>query len=402
MQQTSQTSLKVLSDTEIDPTQDHSIRSLRTFPRGFTFGYLTGTVHLYEMETPHKFIKRNIFRIPDHTIVREYETPNEDLVTTVNCISINPSQGKLMVTCKESQIYTATLWMQDSSATAAVESMFTEYGAALHNGPIGSMAVCNWKPILLTAGKNDRTLKIWNYETEELDLAQKFQDDLYGVALHPSGLYAIVGFSDKLRFLTIMIDEFETTREFNIRVCKQCVFSRMGYLFAAANGNVIQVYSSVSFEMMYNLKGHNGNINGISWTSDDRKMASCGSEGAVYEWVVVESKRLSETIMKQCDFRGVNITSDGKSIFVVANDGHIRELMNSNVHRDVLVTPAGLDSMVLSRVDQMLFVSGNSGTIYNIKLPLLEKAEYYEYNVHAGTVTHVSYATIGLLQIFIR
>lgn len=219
---------------------------------------------------------------------------------------------------------------------------------------------------------------------------QKWQDDLFAVALHPTGLYAIVGFSDKLRFLTVMIDEFEITREFNIRFCTGCSFSRMGHIFAAANGNVIQVYSSVSFEMMYTLKGHNGKISGLSWTLDDKKMASCGSEGAVYEWIVAECKRLSETIMKQCEFKGVAITTDGKSIFVVSNDGHIRELMNSNVHRDVSVITSSLDAIALSRIDQMLFVSGSKGNVYTIKLPLLEKAEYVEYNLHADVVTQVS------------
>lgn len=252
------------------------------------------------------------------------------------------------------------------------------------------------------SGQQDRTLKIWNYETEELEMMQQWQDDLFGVSLHPTGLYAIVGFSDKLRFLTVMIDEFEITREFNIRVCKQCSFSKMGYLFAAANGNVIQVYSSVSFEMVYTLKGHNGRIYGLSWTLDDKKMSSCGSEGAVYEWNVAESKRLSEIIMKQCEFKGVAITTDGKSIFVVSNDGHIRELMNSNVHRDVLVIASGLDGIALSRADQMLFVSGNRGTIYNIKLPLLEKAEYVEYNLHADLVTQVSRKLILMTQFFCK
>lgn len=114
--------------------------------------------------------------------------------------------------------------------------------------------------VTIIAGANDRYLKIWNYESEELELSQQFQDDLYAAALHPSGLYAIAGFSDKLRFFTIMIDEFVTTREFAIRLCKQCSFSKMGHVFAAANGNVIQVYSSISFEMIYTLKGHSGKV----------------------------------------------------------------------------------------------------------------------------------------------
>lgn len=73
-----------------------------------------------------------------------------------------------------------------------------------------------------------------------------------------SGLFAIVGFSDKLRFMVVLIDDFEVMREFPIRNCKRAKFSTNGHLFAAVNGQVIQVFSSVSFVNMFNLKGHNG------------------------------------------------------------------------------------------------------------------------------------------------
>ena len=32
------------------------------------------------------------------------------------------------------------------------------------------------------------------------------------------------------------------------------------------------------------LKGHNGKIRNVIWTSDDKKLISCGMDGAVYEW----------------------------------------------------------------------------------------------------------------------
>lgn len=75
-----------------------------------------------------------------------------------------------------------------------------------------------------------------------------------------SGLFAIVGFSDKLRFMVVLIDDFEVMREFPIRNCKQAKFSSNGHLFAAVNGQVIQVFSSVSFQNVFNLKGHNGRV----------------------------------------------------------------------------------------------------------------------------------------------
>ena len=40
----------------------------------------------------------------------------------------------------------------------------------------------------------------------------------------------------------------------------QCSFSNGGHLFAAVHGNVIQLYSSTTFENVGNLKGHNGKV----------------------------------------------------------------------------------------------------------------------------------------------
>ena len=38
----------------------------------------------------------------------------------------------------------------------------------------------------------------------------------------------------------------------------QCAFSNGGHLFASVMGNVIQLYSTTTFENINNLKGHNG------------------------------------------------------------------------------------------------------------------------------------------------
>lgn len=161
LQQASQISLKTVGEPTIASDDDLTVRSLRAFPRGFAFGYGTGMVHLYEMETQHKFIKRNTFRIPDHSVIREYETENQENITTINYLTISPSQGKLIATCNESQIYFVNLWTQETSETdndkqdeTLSETLFAEYGAKLHNGPIGSIAVCSWKPILLTSGEH--------------------------------------------------------------------------------------------------------------------------------------------------------------------------------------------------------------------------------------------------------
>lgn len=74
------------------------------------------------------------------------------------------------------------------------------------------------------------------------------------------GLYAAVGFSDKLRFMTVMIDDLEVIREFPVRECALSSFGNLGHYLGAVNRTIIQVYSCVTFQVMAILKGHNAKV----------------------------------------------------------------------------------------------------------------------------------------------
>ncbi len=41
------------------------------------------------------------------------------------------------------------------------------------------------------------------------------------MALHPSGLFILVGFSEKLRLMNLLIDDIRPFKEFLIRGCKE-------------------------------------------------------------------------------------------------------------------------------------------------------------------------------------
>lgn len=130
-------------------------------------------------------------------------------------------------------------------------------------------------------------------------------------------------------------------------------------------------------------------MRGLSWCHDDHKMSSCGSEGTVYEWQISTTRRISETIVKSCVFTDTAMSSDGKSTFAVGSDGKIRELKSSVINRDVIINKVGLDGIILSNSDLMVFVTGNKGIIYSVKMPLMDSAEYNEYNLHASTILRV-------------
>jgi hypothetical protein len=106
--------------------------------------------------------------------------------------------------------------------------------------------------------KHEDNIKIHFREIGSEDLNSILRQSVHFCA----GLYTMIGFSDKLQFMVLTLDDIHPCREFPVRGCRECCFSNNGHLFAAVNGNTIQVYSSVSFENLYNLKGHNGKVHG--------------------------------------------------------------------------------------------------------------------------------------------
>lgn len=59
-----------------------------------------------------------------------------------------------------------------------------------------------------------------------LELYKEFAEEAYSIALHPSGLYVVVGFSDKLRLMNLLIDDIKPFKEFTIRGCREvCIYT---------------------------------------------------------------------------------------------------------------------------------------------------------------------------------
>lgn len=74
------------------------------------------------------------------------------------------------------------------------------------------------------------------------------------------GLFILAGCTDKVRIFTVLMDDIRELYEFHIRGCRECRFSTGGHLFAAANGNVVQIYNTTFFDNVSNLKGHSNKV----------------------------------------------------------------------------------------------------------------------------------------------
>ncbi|XP_059051010.1 cilia- and flagella-associated protein 57 isoform X1 [Achroia grisella] len=384
-------SISSKQDTTSEPTvleESYPVTCFVNFPKGFAFGCGPGYVHMFEKETPHHWRKRNVYRISKKSYKHTREHPLWSPLDAIQHITIDPNQETLLITTLRKQLYYAKLFGQHMLQNP--EIAFAELGPAMHYGPINSLSMCAWKPIFMTSGELDKSIRIWNYMTDDVEMIKLYQEEIHCVSLHPTGLFAIVGFSDKLRFMVVLIDDFEVMREFPIRNCKRAKFSTNGQMFAAVNGQVIQVFSSISFQNVYNLKGHNGRITCLAWSANDLTLVSCGMEGAVYEWSMSTGQRVGEFILKTNQFNACAVNSIGKSAYSVGSDGEIKEIGSNTLRRNLGLINCALDTIVLSRSDMMLFITGGEGGVTSVQLPLLDKAIFNEFHVHNKKVTCIA------------
>lgn len=309
-----------------DQAWEQNIRCLITFQRGFAYAFGIGTIIVFEKDGKHSYVKRNVYVIPEQVI----RNSDRDLYK-VNTINVNLSYDHLIVTSGWSQLFYATLWGPDLQMDPEPQKLKI-MGQPLHHGPISGLSMCVWKSVFMTCGELDQSVRFWDFETENVIMFKQYNEDIYSIALHPMGLFCLIGFSDKLRFMTITIDDLLPMYEFAIRNCKTVCFSRGGHLFAAVNGNVIQVYTTIGFYNTFILKGHTGKVKALVWSQNDQKMLSIGSEGAIYEWEMITGTRSGETILKGITLHDIVLSADMSFSYCITHDDCISEIKANEVY----------------------------------------------------------------------
>ena len=72
------------------------------------------------------------------------------------------------------------------ASAASTKNEFSVFSYPFHNGSITGVDVCQRKPLVVTCGA-DRSIRVWNYLTMELELSKEFEETVESVALHPTG-----------------------------------------------------------------------------------------------------------------------------------------------------------------------------------------------------------------------
>uniref|UniRef100_A0A8C3K567 Cilia and flagella associated protein 57 n=1 Tax=Calidris pygmaea TaxID=425635 RepID=A0A8C3K567_9CHAR len=361
------------------------ISAVAAYSKGFACSCSPGVVLLFEKTKEKEVYKESQeIWIPQDQFSSEPKKSNrQDIIY----ICFSPSEETMVVNTNKNQLYMFTMLSSDFMKEKT--AYFTYLNFPLHSASITGLDICFWKPILATCSL-DRSVRIWNYKMNTLELYKEYREEAYAVSLHPTGLFCLVGFSDKLRFISLLFEDMHVFKEFAVRKCRECSFSNRGHLFAAVNGNVIQIYSSITFENIKNLKGHSGKIHAVKWSTDDAKFFSCDTHGAVYEWNLLTGKRELECVLKSCIYSSIALSPDAKIIFAVGSDQTIKEISESSIQHEVSAFGVVYTAIAVSHSGHMVFVGTSLGTIRAMKHPIPLTKDFNEYQAHAGAVTKMS------------
>ncbi|XP_072308119.1 cilia- and flagella-associated protein 57 [Eucyclogobius newberryi] len=374
--------MKKIKDGDVDESCSLGrITTVTALSKGFACSAGPGTVSLFDRTKDDGYRKRQDILILSDAWGAEL-VPAES--QEIHSLCISPAEETIVISTDRGQLYSVAL--SSTHKNKEGQEHFEFLTQSFHSKPITGLSACLRKPIVATCSL-DRSVRIWDYETKSLKLYKEFQEEAYSVALHPTGHFILVGFSDKLRLMNLLIDDIRTFKEFAVRGCRECAFSRGGHMFAAVSGNVISIYSVTSFENIINLKGHNGKVRGIEWGPDDRRLVSCGMDGAVYEWNTQTGKRESESVLKTCSYTGMSFSSDYKTIIAVGTDHTLKEIQDCQVLREVPADEAAHSAVAVSRTGRVVFTGTTSGAIRAVKYPLPTQKEWVMYQAHCAPVT---------------
>ena len=312
-----------LSDS--DPAT--SLTSLTIFERGFIAGSDNGTLAVWtksdhpenENQIYFKYLRtkkaplqknRNVFMIFN---IKDYI---EELAKRKAIVSmdISPTQDLLAICYRNNDIATVSLdqlapdfedhidpFKMKKILEKDIQLNYLYNG--FHNGPINWIDVCIQRPIIATCSTYDSTIRLWNYNSFKSELVitfNKFEDargeitSVLSLALHPSGYYMAVGFSDRLEIFHICSEELRTFRKILVKNATCMKFSRGGHMLAVAyprpnqSHYYINLYNSYTLELLtpYPLKGPVSAVTDLLWTKKDESIVSCGLDGSVFEWKI--------------------------------------------------------------------------------------------------------------------
>ena len=381
------------------PSEGLSIDALISYAKGFICGGDMGLVFIFERSDDKEVYRKMKAMKVDHK--RDSEAVVESDSMRIRCFALTQQEEYLALSTSNNQVYLLNLSNADFSK--GEDAVFEHLAQHFHSAPITGLDTCVRKPLVATCSK-DRSIKIWNHQDHTLEMSKSFHTEATSIAMHPSGLHILVGFSDKLRFMNLYGDDIREFKSFPIRQCSECRFSTGGQYFAAVHGNIISIYSTYTCETIGHLRGHNGKVRSLFWMPpDDTRLVSVGMDGAVFDWSLKDCRKENDYVIKSAHYTSVTAghpasgNSSAPLIWAVAGDRKLREFEMASLHGGPQHEPetgdAPLSTIMFSPMHRLLLGGSDDGSVCTIPVPLTAGANQAQWDpilAHGAPITRIA------------
>ncbi|OHT03465.1 hypothetical protein TRFO_06721 [Tritrichomonas foetus] len=314
-------------------SEDSPIVYLSSFSHGFIVATESNKLILIQHVPGHKDLTR---------IFQQGQSISYGVNHPIVWASFSPSGHQMICNVDYRQLIIVNIRELESNT----ENAIVNPNIISHKGPVASISSCAYKPMLVSCGVEDRTVIIWDYSKQASVLHSEFAENLTDVSFHPSGDLVAVASTDKLYLLAATVDSLVSRANWPLFNCLSIEFSNGGHFLVAAS-HIITFINPYTQEIIATLRGHTGLIHSLSWSQDDKRLVSSGSDGAICEWNAVTQEQMWSVNIPKCDFESSVITDRG-TVIACSKTETIHHLFNGRHQSRISEDMIGFSSVMFA------------------------------------------------------
>ena len=266
----------------------------------------------HKLEFKNKSNNKNIY-IKSSKNIYDIQIPNEnfysiitiihrDLNSSLTGISSNFTESMFIFSYDNNEIaYCECKDIFNKIKTNSYEIEFNILCEGFHYGSINSFNMSIQRPILVSASKEDKSIRIWNYITGHSEYCRLIFSENYehklknfqinSLAIHPNGLYLAIADYDTIWFFFICYKElrfygtdFVEPNEDKKINCYILKFSNNGHLIVACNERFLFVMESLQRKTLKQINLPISDlIQEVFFSDDDKYLYTIGLDGYVFQ-----------------------------------------------------------------------------------------------------------------------
>jgi len=340
---------------------DHPVTSLAPCPKGFVVGCSGGKLIIFQQ----------INKEGGYSVTRTIHTQQNTSIRSMVVTRIQQGSQSFICLTKSRSIVQVPLNDndRDTNVTELVPLLNLSTRADIDNliPDTGTLFVdsCVWKPLIVIGG-NDGVIRLFNYQTRQVVLSQKFDEKISSLSFHSSGQYLLVSSSSTVSLNAVLTDKLDTLWQVDSRQPPALTCFSKGGLFAISRGTTIQIHDiHSSFEIVSNLRGgHSKAIIKMTFCGHKDELVSVGADGVVCLWDINRCVTKTRTVdFTSPAFLSAVVTHDCSHVFAISADDQLKKI---DVVKGELVAQAKLAAsarLVTTLEDGKVVVSTTDGGV---------------------------------------